>query len=187
MHCDCNMGTWGAAAGAVATSLASNQGEKKSKSASAPATAPMMPSSSTAVSPTIQTQVSPQISPVFQQTGSGSQTASTSMIAPGGQSGQGGSAMPAPNMPSGDGGGFMPSPYRPNYPTSPSRSLYNDPFVSDFDIARYTLPGSTAGQMIEAQTRPNYAKWGVIGLGLVSATILAYVTMGNKPRRSAPA
>lgn len=42
------------------------------------------------VSPNVQTQVSPQISPVFQQTGQGSQSAGTSQVSPGGQSGSGG-------------------------------------------------------------------------------------------------
>jgi len=182
MHCDCNMGSWGAAAGAVASSLASDSGKSKG----GPAGSAPGGSSSTAVSPTIQTQISPQISPVFQQTGSGSQTASTSMVSPGGQSGQGGSAMPG--QPGQPGGGFMPAPYTPSsYSARPAPSPYNDPFVSDFDIARYTLPGSTAGQMIEARTRPNYAKWGVIGLGLVSATVLAYTAIANKPRKSVAA
>ena len=42
------------------------------------------------VSPTIQTEVSPQISPVFQQTGSGDQSAGTSMTSAGGQKAGGG-------------------------------------------------------------------------------------------------
>jgi len=54
----------------------------------APAPAPVNTFTPTVtVSPTIQTQVSPQISPVFQQTGQGSQSAGTTMTAPGGQSG----------------------------------------------------------------------------------------------------
>lgn len=50
----------------------------------APAPAPA-PNTHITVNPNIQTQVSPQISPVFQQTGSGDQSAGTSMVAPGGQ------------------------------------------------------------------------------------------------------
>jgi hypothetical protein len=50
--------------------------------ARAPAPAPV---TQVTVNPNIQTQVSPQISPIFQQTGQGSQSAGTSMTAPGGQ------------------------------------------------------------------------------------------------------
>ena len=144
-------------------------------------------SSATTVSPTIQTQISPQISPVFQQTGSGSQTASTSMIAPGGQSGKGGDAIPsAPFL-------DQPAPQTPYFPgtgsptagqyTPQTQNLYNDPFYPGFDISRYVPQGSTAGQMIEQQKKGEWIKWPVIALGVGAVGMLAYTFM-NKPKTS---
>jgi hypothetical protein len=82
----------------------------------------------TTVSPTIQTQVSPQISPVFQQTGSGSQSASTTMVSPGGQT-----AVPSPSPPGSVYG-------------NPTAQPYADPFTRNFDIRRYVPAGHSASE-----------------------------------------
>lgn len=65
--------------------------------AASPPPPPPAPAPVVNVSPVVQTEVSPQISPVFQQTGSGDQSAGTAQIAPGGQSatGSGGQDMTA--------------------------------------------------------------------------------------------
>jgi len=136
------------------------------------------------VSPNIQTQVSPQISPVFQQTGSGSQTASTSMIAPGGQSAKGGDAtdaMPEADIPSGS--SYYPRQTRSNDPYSRGQP-YSDPFMPGFDISRYTLPGSTAGQMTKQSQSSDWLKYALGGVALVSLAVIGSQLMGsrNKPR-----
>jgi len=141
-------------------------------------------SSATTVSPNIQTEISPQISPVFQQTGSGSQTASTSMVAPGGQSGKGGDAIPsAPFTPQ----SAAKTPYFP--PSSagsayPSSALpYTDPFYKGFDITSYVPPGTTAGQMLEQQNKSDWIKWPVIILSVSAAGLLAYNFTKKKKKK----
>ena len=98
---------------------------------------PTMPQNggSTTVSPTIQTQISPQISPVFQQTGSGDQAATTTMVSPGGQT-----AIPSPPTPSPPGSTYG----------NPTPNVYADPYARDFDIRRYVPPGSSATEQITA-------------------------------------
>lgn len=124
---------------------------------------PMMPSS-TSVSPNIQTTISPQISPVFQQTGSGSQSASTSHIAPGGQS----ATSPGPASPALTSPGYAtPSNYLP-----PAASGFPDPFYSDFDVRRYQPQGYSATEMIKAQNAPNWVMWGTLGAIALTALII---------------
>lgn len=90
---------------------------------------------STTVSPTIQTQISPQISPVFQQTGSGDQAATTTMVSPGGQT-----ALPSSPTPSPPGSTYG----------RPTPGVYADPYSRDFDIRRYVPPGRGAPEQITA-------------------------------------
>lgn len=140
--------------------------------------------STIAVSPNIQTEVSPQISPVFQQTGSGSQSAGTSMIAPGGQSGEGGGATGAPasvspfGFPSagtygGSPSGLTPFQTLPAYPTTtPARSsVYDDPFA-DFDARRYQPYGYAPTEMMTTQNWQSLIKWGIIGVGVLTVTLV---------------
>jgi len=169
-----------------ATSLAKSLqsgGGGGSGTSSQPGTSPG--GSATTVSPNIQTEISPQISPVFQQTGTGSQTASTSMIAPGGQSGKGGDAIPsAPFTP-------QPAAKTPYFPPSSAGSAYpltsspyTDPFYKGFDITSYVPPGTTAGQMLEQQHKNDWIKWPVIILGVSAVGFLAYAFAGKGGKRS---
>lgn len=119
----------------------------------------------TTVSPTIQTQISPQISPVFQQTGSGDQAATTTMVSPGGQT-----AMPA---------GPTPSPPGSTY-GRPTPGVYADPYARDFDIRRYMPPGSSATEQITAMKGQQWL-WPaavVAGMGILA---LAF----GQPRKKA--
>lgn len=134
------------------------------------------PTSATAVSPTIQTQVSPQISPIFQQSqGGGSQTASTSMISPGGQSGSGGSAGAGGAGGSAPGGGFG-MPYTAPPPTTPLTDW------STFDASKFGV-----SKPVIQQSGPSTTTMVLLGVAAVAALALgagAWAGFGPRRRRS---
>ena len=177
-------GSGGGGGGGGLGSGGSGQEQQQEQQAGAGASSAL--TSTIAVSPNIQTEVSPQISPVFQQTGSGSQSAGTSMIAPGGQSGEGGSAQGAPASASaspfgypsaptygGSPTGLTPFQTLPTYPTTtPSRSsVYDDPFAN-FDVNRYQPRGYAPAEMMATQNWNDLIKWGILGAGVLTAAIV---------------
>jgi hypothetical protein len=136
--------------------------------------------STTAVSPTIQQQFTPQISPVFQQSsGGGSQTASTQQIAPGGQSGQGGSAADAPNPAGTPNAGYGYT--APGYsPSAALPSLAADPFGNNADIVRY---GVGSGSLV-AQQKDN-SMFYILGFAaLIGVGALIYVSQKKAKKTS---
>lgn len=112
--------TWAAAATAAYGMYQQDQNKNQGGSAGGSGGGSATPSSmspsastgtSTTVSPTFQQSFTPQISPVMQMSsGSGEQRASTSQVAPSGQSAQGGSGAPAYDESAGRSPSFLDTP-----------------------------------------------------------------------------